>query len=177
MPAQTDQEQTAKRYAPTTVRRSIYSDGTWVEIESYDDATVQSVGQNHRLDAKEAMLRAYSPDPLDESVYGDEEEREGAGVHLNTSEHYGESAKGYVLDCDGDIAVKRIMMNAVLSVSDYGHGDLTYTGIVSFEDVGAWGSGTREVNEWTGFGGLEQIRLEQWSVRIKKDKKSSDDED
>lgn len=158
-----------KRYSPSSVVRSVYKDVRWVEIERYDDATVQDLDSDRRLGSKQAMLRAYSPDPEDTFVYGDEEEREGAGVHLNTSDHYGKDLQGYVLDCDGDVAVKRIVMNAVIASYNYGHGSLEYTGIVGFEDVGAWGSGTREVNEWTGFGDLEQIRLEQWRVRLKED--------
>lgn len=158
-----------KRYSPTVVVRSVCQDGLWVEIERYDDATIQDLDRNYRLGSKQAMLRAYSPDPEDD-LYGGEEEREGAGVHLNTSSHYGKDLKGYVLDCDGDIAVKRVVMNGVLSVSNWGHGSIEYVGVVDFEDVGAWGSGTREVNEWTGFGDLEQIRLEQWRVRLKAEK-------
>lgn len=158
-----------KRYSPTEVVRSIYQDGRWVEIERYDDATVQDMDGDRRLGSKQAMLRAYSPDPTDD-LYGDEQEREGAGVHLNSGNVYGKDLQGYVLDCDGDVAVKRIVMNAVVSSHNFGHGSFEYTGIIGFEDVGVWGSGTREVNEWTGFGGLEQIRLEQWRVRLKDDK-------
>jgi len=155
-----------KRYSPTRVTRSVLKNGRWEQIEEYDDATVQDIDRERRLGSAQVMLRAYSPDPTNESVYGNEEEQLGAGVHLNTSNHYGKEMKGYVLDCDGDIAVKRIVMNGVLAVDNQGHGAQTYTGIVSFEEIGAWGSGTREVKEWTGFGDLGQVRLEQWDVYL-----------
>lgn len=101
------------------------------------------------------MIRAYSNDV---NFYGDEEYQSGNGIGVWTQEQADEYDYGFVVgavyDCDGDLALKRILMT-VLSKHNHGHGHIVYTGLVSEED-----------GEYTGWGGFQNPRMERWTAYI-----------
>lgn len=167
-------------YTKTKVTRQIlnparYSSRTepyWITKAEYGDALVRDQGaESGALRLPEVMLRAYTNDP---DEFWDEEYQQGNGIHVQTKQEAKEFAayyedpkiQQYVMDCDNDIALQRVM-GYLLKRSNYGGGREDLLVLVSFEDKGPWGSGTREVNEWTGFGDDANVRIEQWSIRLK----------
>lgn len=154
----------SKRYSPTKVTRSVLSAteyGRFEPVASYDDATVRDNGENGILGAPQVMLRAYSNDP---EFYGDEDYLSGNGIGVVTSGR----DKGWVMDCDSDVALERIMMT-VLSTHNHGHSQIEYTGIVNFSKETTWGNGTREIKEWDGFGDNRTVRIERWVINLHPD--------
>lgn len=136
------------RYSPTLVRR--YVDDTLVC--EYPDATVRDQGESGRLRLPQAMLRAYSNDV---SVNNEHDEH-FVCIRPDHVKHYGEGFKGFVLDCDGDIALERIL-GVVLSKHSFGHGHERWSVLVSQNDDGGW----------DGWGSdSDPQRIERWEVSI-----------
>lgn len=143
-----------QRYAPTHVERVTFDPETygWVAVVDYPDAQIVSISDDGVTRAPQVMLRAYSNDP---DTYNTQEEIEGNGIHV--------ADDGWVYDCDSDIAVERIVM---IPIARREYGQVTeHTGFVGYSKTGAWGSGTREVEEWDGFG-HDAFRLERWYARF-----------
>jgi len=153
-------------FAPTVVYRYILGeDGDWNLIETFEDATVRDNGDAGVLRLPQAMLRAYSNDP---DFFGDEDYQDDNGIYVQTKKEaeqyarYYDSKKvqQYVMDCDGDIALKRIMATVVGKYS-WGHASEDWTVLTVYN---------KEDDEWDGWGfGNEPLRFEKWSVRLRKE--------
>lgn len=149
-------------YAPSSVTRSILTHEGWKELETYEDATVRDNGEGGILRAPQAMLRAYSNDV---NFYGDEDYQRGNGIHVQTKTEakqfarYYESkeVQQYVMDCDGDIALKRVM-GTVISKHDFGHFAQEWIVVVGYD---------KHDDDWDGFGGMDALRYERWYVRLR----------
>lgn len=160
------------RYSPQQVDRYVVNVGAVDELVArYLDATVRDQGTGNWLQAPQAMLRAYSNDP---EFYGDEEYRQGNCIKVWTQEaqdkytdpsnKYAGRADTYsvgaVYDCDGDLALKRIMMNVVVSTHNYGHGSMDYVGFVNKAD-----NPDRKGEEYDGLGfSNSEFRIERWRL-------------
>jgi hypothetical protein len=138
----------------------------WKQVEKYEDAIVRDQGEGGFLRVPQAMLRAYSNDP---NFFGDEDYQQGNGIHVQTKAeakrfaayYEADEVQQYVMDCDGDIALKRIMAT-VLSKHSYGGGSEEWIVIVEKGDD----------NEWDGFGYLNDnppLRYERWYVKLRKE--------
>lgn len=136
-----------RRYSPTKVRRRLDDDTL---VAEYPDATVRDSGESGRLRLPTAMLRAYSNDLAANDPHGENFVCVGDLV-----EHYGKGLEGYVLDCDGDVALERIQ-GFVLSKDSFGHGVEWWQVLVSQDDEG----------EWNGWGDGSNLRIERWEVAI-----------
>lgn len=141
-------------YASTKVSRYLLDEqNNWVLVETFTDATVRDQGQGGLLRAEQAMLRAYSNDP---DFFGDEKYQRGNGIYVvnakQAKNYFNDpDMEGWVMDCDGDIALKRIMMDAVVSRYNFGHGHMEYVGVVGEDD--GWD--------------LRKIHLEKWVLSEK----------
>lgn len=146
-------------YSAFTVTRS--HTATHEEIEKYDDATVRDQGENRLYGgAPAAMLRAYSNDP---DFFGDEDYQRGNGIHVlspSAAKRYNSpDMAGFVIDCDFDIALRRVE-GIVLNKFSYGHGTDDWTMLVGYDkDDDEWGRGYRADN-W---------RIETWRVELRKE--------
>lgn len=98
-----------------------------MEMGTYTDATVQSLGEDHFLHAPNAMLRAYANDP---DFFGDEDYQRGNGIRVSKRK---DTWPGYVIDCDGDIALKRTV-GIVLGHDSFGHGSERWVVLVRDKD-------------------------------------------
>lgn len=156
------------RYARTEVTRYVLNKKhrpPWIEVEHFTDAKVQATGEDGYTDAPQAMIRAYSPNV---EFYGDEDYRNGNGIWVCDKEgtkHYGEDYVGLVLDCDGDLALRRIL-GTVLSHRSFGDGDDNYTVLTNRTPERNRGD---EKFEWDGWGWSDEYRIEQWQVRFHKE--------
>ena len=158
------------RYSPQKVYRFVMHAGDAPElVATYDDATVRDQGKDGWLSAPQAMLRAYSNDP---EFFGSEDYRLGNGIGTWTQEDQVEYVKGnpsgkndftvgVVYDCDSDLALKRIMMNVVISTYNFGHGSFEYIGFVSKSD-----DPDRRGDEYDGWGYKGDHRVEKWRVVV-----------
>lgn len=150
-----------KTYSPTKVTRSLFDTESyfWKELETYMDATVRDNGADGFLKAPQAMLRAH-PNTAKLQKEWDEHD-EWFMCEGDLVKHYGKELEGYVLDCDGDVALLRIM-GTVISHRSWGHGSEEFVVLVTDAD---------EDGSWDGFGMArsDKMRFEQWVVRLKKD--------
>lgn len=151
------------RYSPQyVIRYKLVGGHEWEEVARYDDATVRDQSGNNFLGGgvKEAMLRAYSSDL---SFYGNDTENYIWTEEMEAETKYKENWEiGVAYDVDGDLALKRIMMNAVLGVSNYGHGDLEYIGFVARSD-------NEEQPTWDGWGNQNDMRMEKWRIYVRRE--------
>lgn len=152
-------------YAPTSVVRSVLdASGRWEDIETFEDATVRDNGDGGgMLRTPQAMLRAYSNDP---DFFGDEDYQAGNGIYVQTVAEAKRFAKYYeskkveqfVMDCDSDIALKRLMAT-VVSKHSYGHASEEWIVLTSYN---------KAEDEWDGWGyGNEGLRYERWYVHLR----------
>lgn len=144
-----------RRYSPTQVKRYVLTNGVqWELAETFEDATVRDNGESGFLRVPQAMLRAYSNDVAKYDSH--DEHFVCIGQH---AEYYGKSSEGFVLDCDGDIALYRILGN-VLSKHSYGHCAEEWVVQVSAEPDD---DGNLEYNGW---GDDNVMRVERWIVGL-----------
>jgi len=154
-------------YSPSIVLRySAGKGGNWDLIEEFEDATVRDNGSDAWLRVPQAMLRAYSNDP---DFFGDEDYQAGNGIHVQNDAQAKRHAEyfetgnvmHFVMDCDNDIALKRIM-GTVISKFSFGHGVEDWIVLTQYNE---------DDDEWNGWGGLnEPLRYEKWSVRLRESK-------
>lgn len=134
----------------------------WLTVAEYGDALVRDQGESGELRMPQVMLRAYTNDP---DEFWDEEYQAGNGIHIQTKQEAKEFAtyyddpkvQQYVMDCDGDIAIQRVMGYLLKRIS-YGGGREDLLVLVSHE---------AEKDEWNGWGSDRNVRIEQWSIRLK----------